>query len=429
MNSTPRVYAGRLSGMMVRDPDGDPIGRIRDVVVALRPDGTNSRALGLIIQMTDKRRIFMPMLRIASVEPNEVLLNTGSVSMRQFRARPGETCVLAELVGSRVQVLDPDFEHLHGQPQEVIDIALERNRNRDWMLTRIAVRPVRTGFSLGRKRPVIEVPWEYVEGLETSAGAPLGSDAALIASFDGMRPADIAQRLHKLPPARLRQVALSLHDDLLADVLQELPDDHQADIIRELALERAADVLGEMDPDDAADVLSELDEHRADVLLEMMEPEDQKALRHLMTFQPDTVGGLMTPEAIILQPSATVAEALAHARNPDLPITLSSMVFVVRPPTAVPTGKYLGCVHMQKLLREMPSTQIGGILDPDLPPLYPWDSDETAARYFATYNLVTGAVVDDKNHLLGAVCVDDLLDHILPEDWREGGLRPEVNNG
>lgn len=77
-----------------------------------------------------------------------------------------------------------------------------------------------------------------------------------------------------------------------------------------------------------------------------------------------------------------------------------------------------------KTLKRTPSALISGILDPDLPPLYASDSQETAARYFATYNLVCGPVVDDENHLLGAVAVDDLLDHLLPDDWRETGIRP-----
>lgn len=157
----------------------------------------------------------------------------------------------------------------------------------------------------------------------------------------------------------------------------------------------------------------------------MMDPEESAPVRRLMSFNPDTVGALMTPEPVILTPQTTVAEALAHACNPDLPTSLASMIFVVRPPTATPTGKYLGCVHLQKLLREPPSTLVSGILDPDLPPLYAEDSQETAARYFATYNLVCGPVIDKDNHLIGAVAVDDLIDHLLPDDWRDTGIRPD----
>ena len=134
-------------------------------------------------------------------------------------------------------------------------------------------------------------------------------------------------------------------------------------------------------------------------------------------------------DADLLRASTTVAEALALARDPDLPTSLASLIFIVRPPTATPTGKYLGCVHLQKLLREPPSALVGGILDPDLPPLYANDDQETAARYFATYNLVCGPVLDENHHLLGAVAVDDLLDHLLPEDWRLDGVRPERRRG
>ncbi|MGYP001021522655 len=231
-----------------------------------------------------------------------------------------------------------------------------------------------------------------------------------------------------MPAAERQTVAEQLDDERLADILQELPDDRQAELIEALAIERAAVVLEEMDPDDAADLLGELPDDKADVLLELMDPEESAPVRRLMDFSPDTVGALMTPEPLILAPQTTVAEALAMARNPDLTTSLSSLIFVVRPPTATPTGKYLGCVHLQKLLREPPSSLIGGILDPDLPPLYADDSQETAARYFATYNLVCGPVLDSDNHLLGAVAVDDLLDHMLPEDWRETGLRPATTH-
>jgi Mg/Co/Ni transporter MgtE len=75
-------------------------------------------------------------------------------------------------------------------------------------------------------------------------------------------------------------------------------------------------------------------------------------------------------------------------------------------------------VHTQRLLREPPATQVGGIIDSDLPVLSPTSSLAEVTRYFAAYNLVSAPVVDDESHLLGAVTVDDLLDHLLPSGWR-----------
>ncbi len=422
MSAVTRVYAGRLIGLQVRDPDLDPIGRVRDVVVTIRPQGQQSRALGVVVELTSRRRIFVPMGRIAAIEPGDITLTSGSVSMRAFQVRSGELTVMGDLVGSKVHTDDPELSHLHSRAVEIADIELERVRTRDWLITRVAMFGSRPKF--GRAPSLFTAPWNHIHGLSSGGAGQSDELAEKLAGFDRMRPADVANILQELPCDERYQLANEFNDERLADILQEMPEDNQAELLETLDIERAADVLEEMDPDDAADILQELPGDKAEVLLELMDPEESAPVRRLMSFSPDTVGALMTPEPLILTPQTTVAEALALARNPDLPTSLASMVFVVRPPTATPTGHYLGCVHLQKLLREPPSTLVSGILDPDLPPLYADDDQETAARYFATYNLVCGPVLDEDNHLLGAVAVDDLLDHMLPEDWRSEGLRP-----
>jgi Mg/Co/Ni transporter MgtE len=128
---------------------------------------------------------------------------------------------------------------------------------------------------------------------------------------------------------------------------------------------------------------------------------------------------MMTTEPVILPPDATVAEALARIRDPELTPALAAQVYVCRPPTDTPTGKFLGIAHIQRLLREPPSTLVSGIADSDIDPLGPNVPLHEVTSYLATYNLVAVPVVDDADHLLGAVTVDDVLDHLLPEDWRE----------
>ena len=122
---------------------------------------------------------------------------------------------------------------------------------------------------------------------------------------------------------------------------------------------------------------------------------------------------------MILLPDATVAEALALVRNPDLSPALAAQVFVVRPPQATPTGRYLGTAHLQRLLREPPSSLVSGLADRDPAALRPDTPIAAVTRHLATYNLVAVPVVDDNDRLLGAVSVDDVLDHLLPEDWRD----------
>ncbi|MFC9893912.1 magnesium transporter MgtE N-terminal domain-containing protein [Nocardia sp. NPDC127579] len=412
-----RVYVARLSGLVVLGPDGESIGRIRDVVVAIRYDRQQPRVHGLVVELPTRRRIFVPMLRVTGVEPGVVTLNTGTVSLRRFAQRAGELLALAQIVDSAVRVDDPDLPDLADVDVFVVDLAIEQSRTRDWLVARIAVRGHRR---IGRRRTVHVVDWSRVSGLTPyEVGRPGQDVTQLLAQFEGMRAPDVAHLLRELPEKRRIEVAEALDDERLADVVQELPDDDQVDLLGHLEVGRAADVLEAMDPDDAADLLGELSTGERESLLALMDPEESEPVRRLLEHSPDTAGGLMTPKPVVLTPATTVAEALARVRNPDLTPALASMVFVVRPPTATPTGRYLGCVHIQQLLREPPAHLVGGIVDSDLSPLRPELPLAAVTRYFATYNLVCGPVVDAENHLLGAVSVDDVLDHLLPEDWRD----------
>jgi Mg/Co/Ni transporter MgtE len=410
-----RVFAAGLTRLAVFGPDGEPIGKVRDLVAMLRVGRHPPRALGLVVELTTRRRIFVPMLRVTAIDPSAVTLATGSVNLRRFHQRPNEVLVVGELLDARVRILATGAEAV------VVDVAMEQTRTRDWLLTKVAVRE-RTG-RLARRGPVQVLDWDAVAGLSLTEMAALnqGGQRAdqLLAVFETMRAADVASALRELPARRRYEVVDALDDERLADVIEELPDADQRDLLGHLDAERAADVLEAMNPDDAADVLAELPETDAETLLRLMQPEESAPVRRLMAYSAHTAGGLMTPEPVILAPSATVAEALAHIRNPDLTPALASMVFVTRPPQATPTGRYLGCAHAQRLLREPPFDLVAAAVDTDLSHLPPDAELPDVTRFFAAYNLVCAPVVDDQEHLLGAVTVDDILDHLLPEDWRE----------
>jgi len=425
MTSVNRVYAARLAGMIVLGPDGESLGRVRDVVIDISIVRQQPRVLGLVLELLTRRRIFVPILRVTAIEPNAVTLNTANVSLTRFAQRPGEVLVLGQVLDTRVRVNDPELPQLAGTDVVVIDLGIEQTRSRDWMVTRVAVRSQRR---LGRRTTVHVADWHDVAGLTPSALALPGQGVAqLLHQFEGHCPIEVADAIRELPAKRRYEVVNAMGDERLADILQELPDDDQTDLLRQLDTERAADVLEAMDPDDAADLLGMLNPTEAEVLLTRMDPEDSNPVRRLLKHSPHTAGGLMTSEPVVLGPDTTVAEALARVRDPDLTPALSSVVFVVRPPTATPTGRYLGCVHLQRLLREPPAGLVSGIVDTDLPSLTPEISLAALTRYFAAYNLVCGPVVDDDSHLLGAVTVDDVLDHLLPHDWRVSAEEPELD--
>ncbi len=153
-----------------------------------------------------------------------------------------------------------------------------------------------------------------------------------------------------------------------------------------------------------------------------MEPDEADDVRRLLRYEERTAGGLMTSEPVILPPTATIAEALAHVRDPELVPSLAAMVYVCRPPLETPSGRFLGVAHIQRLLREPPSTLVSAVADSDTVSLRPESSLEEVTRLLAAYNLVAAPVVDETHHLLGAVTVDDVLDHLLPQGWREEGV-------
>ncbi|MFJ9564272.1 magnesium transporter MgtE N-terminal domain-containing protein [Streptomyces fuscichromogenes] len=408
----PRIFVSHLAGVPVFDPNGDQVGRVRDLVVMLRVGRKPPRLLGLVVELSTRRRIFLPMTRVTGIESGQVI-TTGVVNVRRFEQRPTERLVFGELLDRRVQLVETDEE------VTVLDLAVQQlPARRDWEVDRVFVRKGRTGAFRRARGETLTVEWSQVTGFsleEHGQGAE-----SLLATFEQLRPADLANVLHHLSPKRRAEVAAALDDDRLADVLEELPEDDQIEILGKLKEERAADILEAMDPDDAADLLAELPEQDKERLLSLMQPADAAEMRRLMSYEEHTAGGLMTTEPIVLRPDATVADALARVRNADLSPALAAQVYVCRPPDETPTGKYLGTVHFQRLLRDPPYTLVSSLVaDDDLQPLDPDATLPVIAGFFATYDMVAAPVVDEAGSLLGAVTVDDVLDHMLPEDWRE----------
>lgn len=425
MPPSTRVFVARLAGLSVFDPLGDPVGRVRDVVVTFSATRSRPRVIGLVVEVAGRRRVFVPMTRVTSVDGGQVI-TTGLVNMRRFEQRALESLVLAELIERVVTVTMPD-ETFEGT---VEDVAMER-RGKDWTITRVFCRKATAAPSRGlrltrRRGETVLVPVEDVTGLQTRREGDQ-SAARLLANYEDLRVADLAQVIHELSAQRRAEVAAALDDDKLADILEELPEDDQVEILAGLDTGRAADVLEAMQPDDAADLLAELSADQQEQLLQLMEPDEAAPLRRLLTYDEETAGGLMTTEPVILGPEATIAEALAVVRREDIHPALASTVFVCRPPLETPTGRFLGLVHIQRLLREPPHSFVGAVIDTTIDPL-PADAPlAQVTRMLATYNLVALPVVDTEGRFLGAVTVDDVLDHILPEDWRED--RHEVTHG
>ncbi|MSZ22940.1 MAG: CBS domain-containing protein [Actinobacteria bacterium] len=406
--SASKVFIARLAGCGVFDPAGDRVGKVIDVLVAHRTSGS-PKALGMLIEIPGRRRVYVPIARVTSISAGQII-TTGVIDLRRFTQHGQETRVIAQMLGRKVKLQDGSGS------ANIEDIAIEQGKNRDWTVSELFLRRPKTSASPFARGATLFATWEQIA--EEHQGDEAQTATALLATYSELRPADLASALLDLPDERMIEVAEELDDERLADVLEELPEDEQIDIITELDDERAAEVLDLMEPDDAADLMANLPEERSEAILELMDEEEAEDIRMLMRFDEFTAGGLMTTEPIICAADSTVAEALALIRKKEVSPVLAASVFVTLPPYETATGRYLGTVHFQKMLRYPPHERLSVLLDVELEPVKADTHISVIHRTFANYNLVALPVVDDEHRLIGVVTVDDVLDHLLPDDWR-----------
>jgi CBS domain-containing protein len=393
------IYVSPLTRVPLVGADGADVGNVVDVVLGL--GGHPPRVNGFVVSGVQRRRVFIGAPRISEITSTGVRLKRGSINLRQFELRQGERLVIGELIGEKLR------------DRRVVDVGIQPGPEpSSWEVATIALQEGRRVPGLRRAPEVID--WSEAGELFADEH-PFDRQAA---NLGGLHPAEMAAAIRRLPISQRHRLAEALQDERLADLLEELSEDEQVRLVEGLDHDRLARVLDEMEADDAADLLGEFSPSRQDELLRAMDPDEAEPVRRLLTYQPDTAGGLMTPEPIILALDATVATALARIRDPDLPVPLASQVFVCQPPLETPTGRFIGVVGVQRLLREAPSKPLARCIDED------WDavnadlSDREVAGRLAAYDVVALPVTDDAGRLVGAVTIDDVLDRVLPDGWR-----------
>jgi len=389
------VFTSRLTGRRLLGTDGLSIGRISDVVI-LQPVGADPpRALGLVAAV-QRRRIFISLGRVDEMSVDGIYLAGSSVDLGHFSQRAGE-------------ILASEIYDKPAGSGVVLDIGIARApAGRVWEVTVLAIGQ-RRGLL---RRSATVVPWDKHRELFDAGGA-----GEQIAGLREMHPYDLAGAVEVMPPARRRQLAEAMQDEELADLLEEMPEQEQIGFLAGLGPERIADVIEEMEPDDAVDLLAEMPERQREQLLAGMEPERAADLRRLLSYDAATAGGLMTSQPMIVTPDTSVAEVLARIRQPTEGVSEAALVYVCEPPAVTPTGRYLGTVGFQRLLREAPATPVAQCIE-ESSFVRPGLSERAVATRMAAYNLIGVAVCDESGRLVGAITVDDVLDRLLPAGWR-----------
>lgn len=395
------IWAFRVMRLALLDAGGSSIGRIHDIVAVPSGPGADPLVVGFVAE-TQRRRVFINANRLSEIGSDGMRLRSWDVDLNPFTARTGEFLLGRDIIDRRVG------------DETVSDVALRPSDERGSRVWRVAKVRLSRRSPLRRRSSYRLVDAGEVRDL-FPADSPL---VAEIARLRDMHPSDVAAVIRSLPVTQRQQLAAAMDDERLADVLEELPEAEQVRLVGSLDMDRLVGVLDEMDFDDLADLLGEMSREQRTKVLAAMEPDDAEVVRRLLSYEAATAGGMMTPKVIVLGPTNTVAEALAQIRRSEWVVSIAAQVFVCHPPLQSPTGKFLGTAHMQRLLREPPSTELRTCLSLD-PTVTPATTDVAVAEVLASYDMLAVAVCDDAGHLLGAVTVDDVLDRQLGAGWRQ----------
>ncbi len=240
------------------------------------------------------------------------------------------------------------------------------------------------------------------------------------------------QELLRQHPADVAEILSALHDDEAVELLQRLyerrrraaaaplgemePED-AAHLLSELSRDTAVQILSRMDPDDAADLLAELPPETVQDILRRLEREDAQELSGLLSYAPDSAGGLMSPEVVALSARLSCQEAIDTLRRVAEEMETVYYAYVVDA-----EGKLLGVLALRDLVFAPPEAPVVSVMRSDTVTL-PADMDvEEVAQTFDKYNYLALPVVSQDERLLGVVTVDDVID-VIREETTEDFLR------
>jgi hypothetical protein len=403
----------------VLNPAGAEVGKVEDFIVKLA-EGGYPPITGLKVRV-GAQDVFVGKDLIEKLEPGAVRLNTHTLQTQPFQRRPGEVLLAADVLGRHL------VDVARGRIVQAHDLVLAHgedgwqlqgiDRSPQAMLRRLVPRRGRPDL---RRHAILD--WKDVQPF--MGHVPTAKLLMPLQRLRRLHPAQIADIVEGASHAEGEEIIKAVEGDveLTADVFEELDPEHQEEFIKTRSNEEAARVLDRMAPDDAADLLGHLDQERRLPVLNLMSANQQHKLRKLLQYHPTTAGGIMSPDYVWVDRGSTVEMAIEAVRIDDKsPHQLLNSVFVTEPGG----GKFLGSVSVADLVRVEGSRKVEELQLVDC-------SIGTAADFadvvlmMADYNLIALGVVDSAGNLIGAISVDDLMEALVPEGWRN---RVEASSG
>jgi CBS domain-containing protein/sporulation protein YlmC with PRC-barrel domain len=417
-NDKRRVMVTQLLRSPVLNPAGAEVGRLEDLIVKLA-EGGYPPVTGLKVRV-GAQDVFVGKDLIEKLEPGAVRLNTHTLQTQPFQRRPGEVLLAADVLGRHL------VDVARGRIVQAHDLVLSPaedgwrlqgiDRSPQAMLRRLFPRRGRPDL---RRHAILD--WKDIQPFVRHV--PTAKLLMPLQRLRRLHPAQIADIVEGASHEEGEEIieAVEGDADLTADIFEELDPEHQVEFLRSMTNEEAARVLDRMAPDDAADLLGELDQSRRLPVLNHMSPGQQHKLRKLLQYHPTTAGGVMSPDYVSVVRDSTVAAAIEAVRTDDKsPHQLLNTLFVTDQ-----DNKFVGMVSLADLVRADASRKVDELELTDC-----WIGAGAdfvdVVLMMADYNLTALGVVDGSRSLIGAISVDDLMEALVPEEWRN---RAEASTG
>ncbi len=395
------------------DRAGERLGRADDVIVRLA-DGGYPPVTGLKARIGG-RELFVPVDRIASLEPGAVRLSGEKLSLRRFERRAGEVLLAGDVLGRKLVYVEAEPPRLVTANE--IELACIENW---WRI--VGVDPggrarVRRALPRRLRGLISDRPFLDWSDMEPFVGhVPSSRLRFSHRKLANLHPAEIADLVEAASHDEGEEIieAVSQDRELEADVFEELDEHHQLEFIRERPDHQVAAVIGRMAADDAADLVGEIDQERRGQVLSLLPFKQRHQIEALLGYNPSTAGGLMSPELIGVHPTDTVGAALERVRRSDLPAGTLTTVYLLDD-----SGGLAGAALVVTLLRGETDRAVEEVAEHE-PVSVGTDADlPEVARLMTDYNLVMLPVLDADGKVVGVVTVDDVLELTLPSGWRK----------
>ncbi len=411
------VHVSSLAGSPLLDSDGERLGRVEDVIARLDLDEGRPPIVGLLARIGG-REMFVPIDRIAQLGPDDARTSTTKLNLAQFERRPGEVLL-------RADVLDRSLINVRTArlvAAREVEIVCD---NGVWRVAGIdpSLRPRLWRFLPRRFRGHDTEHRQFVawEDMEPFVGhVPTSRLKLRSRRLARLHPAQIADLVEAASHEEGEEIleAVGYDKELEADVFEELDDEHQVEFLRERSDEEVAEVLSRMASDDAADLLLEIEQDRRLPVLNLLPAAKQRKIKGLLGYNPSTAGGLMNPDFVALPADATVSLALDRVRASELGHQHTSIVCVTDEGANDEGGQLVGAVTLNDLIRAGSDQSLSTLIDGPTPTLRPEADVPEVALMMTDYNLTAIPVVDSDGRAVGIIAVDDVLERLVPEEWR-----------